>query len=132
MNNAKKCFNLLLLLTIPTIFIATNAFYFNFVYAALNQEHVNQLREMLKGISNNLQSNSTVNASNTLNTIINNITKSICKGAICPTDSLSSSEQADLARTPLKEALKSIQSGNMTAVQNQLTNANSTLNELLK
>src|SRR6476620_3161368 len=132
MDNMKKIFNLLLLLSIvPAILIVTNAMHFNIAYAALTQEHVNQLREMLKGVNNNLQINSTSSASNTLSTIINNITKSVCNMAICPSDTVHS-EKADITRTPLNDAMKSIQSGNLIAAQSHITNANSTLNELVK
>jgi len=86
---------------------------------------------MLKGVNNNLQINSTSSASNTLSTIINNITKSVCNMAICPSDTVHS-EQADITRTPLNDAMKSIQSGNLIAAQSHITNANSTLNELVK
>ena len=124
-------FNLLLMLIIPTIVFCANTLHFNISYAALTQEHVNVEWRELKDVSNALQSNNTSNVSNALHTIINNITKSICNMAICPSDTVSS-EQADIAIIPLNETIKSLQSGNITAAQNQITNAYYAIGELSK
>ena len=51
--------------------------------------------------------------------------------AICPSDT-GRSEQVDIAIIPLNETINSLQSGNVTAAQNQITNAYYAIGELGK
>ena len=131
MSNLKKNFSFLLLAIISFIIVATNIVHIDIIFAALAQDHVEQLREMLKNVASELQNNSTNAATSRLQTIISNITQHVCNMAVCniPGGSIQT-DTADNARIPLKDALKAIQDGNTTLAQNQIRIANSSFNTL--
>src|SRR4051794_30033111 len=109
MNNLNKIRSLLLLDTISFIIVGTNIVHIDIIFAALAQDHVEQLREMLKNVASELQNNSTNTATSSLQTIISNITQHVCNMAVCniPGGSIQT-DTADNARIPLKGALKAI------------------------
>jgi len=130
-NNLKKTFSFLLLAILSFIIVATNIVHIDIIFAALAQDQVEQLREMLKNVASEIQNNSTNTAASTLQTIISNITQHVCNMAVCniPGGSIQT-DTADNARIPLKDALKAIQDGNTTLAQNQIRIANSSFNTL--
>jgi hypothetical protein len=112
--------------------IAMYMFGTNVIYAALTQDHVNQLKEILNDATDNLQKNSTKIVSNDLETINMNLTKSVCNMPMgCKQPGNIHTDEADRARTPLKNALIALQAGNITNAQNQLTKAYLSLNSLV-
>src|SRR6476620_9091533 len=131
MSNLKKNFSFLLLAILSFIIVATNIVHIDIIFAALAQDQVEQLREMLKNVASEIQNNSTNTAASTLQTIISNITQHVCNMAVCniPGGSIQT-DTADNARIPLKDALKAIQDGNTTLAQNQIRIANSSFNTL--
>ena len=61
-----------------------------------------------------------------------NLTKSVCNMPIgCKQPGNIHTDEADRARTPLKNALIALQAGNITNAQNQLTKAYLSLNSLV-